>query len=548
MLILLLLAAQAVTSAYVPGTPGAPWTEDELATIKSRIRWIIKNPVDGLKLAEGGAQAMADQESKEGIPFGLRKDAVLPNLAKIVRLTFHDCINEVSGAGCNGCLNFHGVGNIYSHDKCSKPWNKVNCETIDNGTHPAKGPFATDNNNLLWVAKVLEVVYREDNFGGKSLYDLGKSRADLWAYSGLVSIEYATEKQNKLCNINGGEAPCLMQIDDKSERCDFNLPEVSFKTGRSDCVPSCTGDNDYPFCTSAEEIHPNPNGNGEETVKFFKDNFNFSPRAAAALMGVHTLGHPSESNSMFRHYPWTQQGKEDFNNFYYINIVNSTAYRYANPTKLLRSKGIKPTTCGLKVSAFIGDEYGNPMPAGYKVRSELRTKSYGPWNWNLFGKQCSKTICNQLAAAGEEYAMNSCCHHVDLCATEVDKCQFSGTNYLCKSSDGTQCTELKQFLRTNMLSPDMGLYVKFDTDENGRPHGCPGLDSENWVRNKDRFSGITSCPLNDAPGDDKLNMAEVMELYAKDNKVWVEDFMEVFIKMLENGVDQASLVESPKLW
>ena len=508
----------------------------------------MANPVDALKLAEGGATALAQQENKEGIPVGLRKDAILPNLAKIVRLTFHDCVNEVSGAGCNGCLNFEGMGNIYSDNACAHPWNPVDCDTIDNGTHPNNGPFNTDNNNLLWVAKVLEVVYKEKLIQNMSLFELGKSRADLWAFAGFVAVQKGVENNNKLCNPKDDEAPCLNQIDESSERCDFELPEINFKTGRSDCVPSCSGANDFPFCTSVHEIHPNPNGNGEETVRFFKDNFGFNPRESAALMGVHTLGHPNEHNSMFRHYPWTQQGKEEFNNLYYTNIVNSTAYRYTPPTKLLRSKGIKKTTCGLKVSAFIGDEYGNPMSAGYKVRSELRTNTFGPWDWSLFGKQCSQAICKELAKAGE-YNINSCCHYVDYCAeVGIKECPFKGTDMLCTKEDGTQCTEITQFLRTSMLSPDMGLYYKFDTDINGRPVGCPGMDLSDWVRNKKRFSGVTSCALNDAPAADGMNMAEVMELYARDNGVWVKDFMNVFTNMMENGVNTADLVLSPTAW
>ena len=79
-----------------------------------------------------------------------------------------------------------------------------------------------------------------------------------------------------------------------------------------------------------------------------------------------------------------------------------------------------------------------------------------------------------------------------------------------------------------MLSPDIGLYRKFSTDENGRPFGCPGMDEPKWVANKMQHSGITGCDLNDAPAADGMNMAEVIELYARDNGVWVNDFMDVF--------------------
>ena len=97
-----------------------------------------------------------------------------------------------------------------------------------------------------------------------------------------------------------------------------------------------------------------------------------------------------------------------------------------------------------------------------------------------------------------------------------------------------------------MLSPDIGLYRKFSTDENGRPFGCPGMDEPKWVSNKWRHSGITSCDLNDAPAADGMNMAEVMELYARDNGVWVNDFMDVFqVISYSRGFTRRGLVSYP---
>ena len=93
------------------------------------------------------------------------------------------------------------------------------------------------------------------------------------------------------------------------------------------------------------------------------------------------------------------------------------------------------------------------------------------------------------------------------------------------------------FMKLSMLSVDMGLAFKFETDSNGRPTGCPGMDSKKWLANRNQFSDNTDCPLNMADAVDGMVMAEVMKLYAGDNKVWVEDFMAVYHKMLENGVD-----------
>ena len=58
-----------------------------------------------------------------------------------------------------------------------------------------KGPeiTITDNNGLMYTAQLLEAIYTNPNFpkgtrslGDKSLKQLNKSRADLWAYATLV--------------------------------------------------------------------------------------------------------------------------------------------------------------------------------------------------------------------------------------------------------------------------------------------------------------------------------------------------------------------------
>ena len=137
------------------------------------------------------------------------------------------------------------------------------------------------------------------------------------------------------------------------------------------------------------------------------------------------------------------------------------------------------------------------------------------------------------------------------------------------------------------MNIDMGLYVKFDVeagDEDGfgqgRPTGCSGLKRPDWVQNKGwrpgkddpqgknvlksfdsrtyldftsngvkgndvastRYSDVlpgkrfSGCPLNDDLVDEgNEKMYEVFESFAKDNQLWVNEFVAVFQKMLENG-------------
>ena len=44
------------------------------------------------------------------------------------------------------------------------------------------------------------------------------------------------------------------------------------------------------FKTDKPEVHPNPEGNGDATLDFFSEEFDFSARETAAILGAHTLG------------------------------------------------------------------------------------------------------------------------------------------------------------------------------------------------------------------------------------------------------------------
>ena len=105
------------------------------------------------------------------------------NAAKVLRLTFHDCLKYTDGTGgCDGCLNWEGVGTTFEDSANSRKYKDVG---------------ATDNNGLRQTAEVLEAIYTVANFPGrspvlsKSLKESGKSRADLWALAG-------GKRQNKM--------------------------------------------------------------------------------------------------------------------------------------------------------------------------------------------------------------------------------------------------------------------------------------------------------------------------------------------------------------
>ena len=71
---------------------------------------------------------------------------------------------------------------------------------------PAKN--ATNNKGLDMVAEKLELIYTTIDWPFKeagqevSLFQSGKSRADLWQLAGLVALEQTLERANRACDLD----------------------------------------------------------------------------------------------------------------------------------------------------------------------------------------------------------------------------------------------------------------------------------------------------------------------------------------------------------
>ena len=98
-------------------------------------------------------------------------------------------------------------------------------------------------------------------------------------------------------------------------------------------------------------------------------------------------------------------------------------------------------------------------------------------------------------------------------------------------------------MQTSYLNVDMGLYLKFETDNtSGRPIGCSGFTNPVWLQNKKRESDEPhGCPLNDAKDEQGLVMHEIVELFANNQQLWINEFIEAFEKMQENGYESGKL-------
>ena len=114
----------------------------------------------------------------------------------LMRLAFHDCIPYADGSGgCDGCLDWTGMkGNI-------------NETLLDDANLKDK---RTSNKKLETLTENLEKIYKYIdwpfaaplNSTTVSLYQSGKSRADLWQFAGLVALEQAIERANRACDLD----------------------------------------------------------------------------------------------------------------------------------------------------------------------------------------------------------------------------------------------------------------------------------------------------------------------------------------------------------
>ena len=432
----------------------------------------------------------------------------LPTVPRLVRLTFHDCLKYVSGGGgCDGCLNFKNMG------------------TYINEPMTIAERSMTDNNNLVWVAQVLEGIYKNPTFGSyklkhfdTSLFERGMSRADLWAFAGIVAVQAGIENNNEYCqNLqnNHDEDSCYV-YDRKDCSINENIESI-FKTGRSDCVSTdsevaCDAPNDqYAFCTKKNEIHPNPHQNGTTTAEFFNDHFNLTAKEAVTLMGAHTFGSPKTKTSGFRRYGWTAQGQQAFNSQYFKNIVKSRGYKLAQ-----RGQG-----------GGYGDAFGNPINFSWHIRRENKSPKSHQWNWSLQGDKCNDFDCG--LKKGEE-------------RPNYYKDYDGPCNSCCRMNKQGR---LLEFRSVQMLTADMGLHRKFFMDtETLKPQGCPGFTNSCKKYSEPEegcflpgATDATGCERNDEPAAEGQTMADVVEEYAEDQDAFAKDFVAVYDKMLANGYD-----------
>ena len=133
-IIVILAGVNLSSQEYVPGTPGALWTQEEALIVKAKLYAIFHK--------HGGHYALKQMYDDYKMDF---QSVDVPDVAKVLRLGFHGCLKYQDGSGgCNGCLNWDGVG--------KRVQEKFFQFHLPNATN-------TNNNGLGYTVELLERIY-----------------------------------------------------------------------------------------------------------------------------------------------------------------------------------------------------------------------------------------------------------------------------------------------------------------------------------------------------------------------------------------------------
>ena len=117
---------------YVPGTPGASWSFEEMLIVKAKLYSVFSK--------NGGYKALRTIYGEN-----MGNWVSVPTEPKYLRLAFHDCLKYEDGSGgCDGCINWEGMDFRYE----DKP-----------GSWRYKDVTRTSNTNLDFTMEVLHHIY-----------------------------------------------------------------------------------------------------------------------------------------------------------------------------------------------------------------------------------------------------------------------------------------------------------------------------------------------------------------------------------------------------
>jgi len=532
---------------YQAGTSGGPWSEEEVASTRQRVLQMIH----------------PDWDVKEEMYQLDKTDSTKGEISEnvLLRLVFHDCMRYTDGSGgCDGCLNWHGVGNQMPNPNDGD--DMYNFEPFDE----------TDNNGLDQIAEKLELIYTTIDWPFQtpslevSLRQSGKSRADLWELAANVALERTLERANRACDLDFHARQQVTLLESR-DACEIKLTKpLKFQTGRKDCVSDDPEGRGY--VTTQPEVQPSMFGDADHVVDYGKEQFGIDALHWTALQGIHAVVHRANVGTK---YTWFGPGY--LSNMFFKMLANKPTYRFENGGDLSFGKGMNLW------HTAVGDEDGNPV-----AQTGWRASCMYAWNTTEGGPCFMRPTPATAADAPNPDKMAS-----NKCVTKVEngKCVMNTKERLCKNAycdenlvvhgalpEGASravsgpwvdnqspfdiATRHNQGWSNQFAFPwEIGMYYSFQVGGvSKRAIGCPGLDEPMGTVDEPLWPFRTKCcPIVASPAMDcDVNtyapegqpMYSIVDELAADNEFFAATFLDGWQQMTSNGYTADELVDGPQ--
>jgi len=517
-------------TVYVPGSPGAAWSEAEIRSTRARILQAIHPDWDVMKElydAKGGRSGVTEN--------------------RIMRLAFHDCVKYTDGTGgCDGCLNWKGVGADTPNPNVEEDF--YNFSPVN----------ATDNNGLEHLVEALEKIYTNIDWPfqeaslSASLQQLGKSRADLWQFAGLVALERALERANRACDLDYWARQQVTLLEGR-EACEFKLKApLKFWSGRTDCVSEDKDGRGYK--AAKQENQPRLLGDAVHATDYFLNDFDMSPEHSQALQAVHGAVHSADVGVK---YSWLGAGY--ISNMYYKWIANHATYDFEHGGDLSFDADLG---ANVEMVAY-GDKEGKPRnQTGWRASCMYLwdTPEGGPCFMRPTGSRSADSpdpTHDQMkyCLAGFDEDWNAQANTKDpWCrgSSFIENNIQVGGKYMKPNAevkgpfsevDMNDTKERQNRHNTGWSNIfafpwEVSAYWDFTTRTEHGQHaiGCPGLDTpfEEWpMRNLN--SEIYATAAMDCGKQTYMGLADIVEKFASDQQYWSVKFLEAWDIMATNG-------------
>merc|ERR1719334_877092 len=453
-----------------------------------------------------------------------------------------------------------------------KPLNFI--EKYDDSYRRFPISYKTDNNKLQMTARSLELIYTLTDWPlstptlTQSLYESGKSRADLWQLAANVGLEMAVNATNDNCRVKKWHKQLHIAATEGWDKCEIKQhKEIPFKYGRVDCVADPAKKwTPYPFEATEEEKHSNPYGVADNVLKDLKENFGLTARESISLMAAHGLQCQTHNYEQGAKYKWF--GGWTLSNLY-CKYLNGKTYLRGNPLgpeghNHRGSSGDERREGGFDGDYFVGDKFGNPVDGtGWTLLCTFgwntTNQDGGPCHFRPTNTGCRphqnpdldlrKRCFDPKLLGGERRNIPGC---EDATIDPVTLVQTGGPreDRLC-GNEGWSFG----------LVYEVSLVLNFTVDGENHPRGCGPLDKDIM----DGLPPITRGDAKEAPaiyaGSPGVNgsppcgpntyapegetTSDIVASFADDHDLWAETFMEAWEKMQKNGYAEEELKNGP---